>query len=560
MSISLASLRCIGAHARYMTTKPQAQLFCEDRHESGRRLGLRLYAQEGKNSCPSQEFYDVAIVGAGVVGLAVAREAACRGARVVVFERGDEIASGASSGNSGLGHTGYDAPRGSLEERLLRHSIQRHAKLYKSFGLTTNHVRGCGSLVVAWDEKELQHLGRVLEENRAAGDADVKLLTQDELRVMEPALSDRALGAVLCPWETVVEPWLLPVGYAQSALMHGAEIKLQSEVVQTTLDRNDDMWTVTCAAPEPLPHSAVPPRTRHYRARAIVNCGGLYGDVVEQYRAKHSSRGQDKVKPKRFTITPRKGQFAVFKHSMQEQHAHDLHHIIEPVPTAFTKGVLVWKNLYGNIVVGPTAVDQASRTDRTTDTDTIKSLRAWGEHVFPALQGAELIGTYSGLRPATEHRDYQIYPADDDMRWITVGGIRSTGVSAAAGIALHVATLLHGMLGSNAVQLPEHTEDGTKSTLTAFPLHATASKLVGVSEAARQPLPLTPSTVRWWHPAVPSLETLAHEFQTRGDGKVELYGREWRVTHPLSIMGLKTMVPGSEGPGCGDVGTPGCHT
>ena len=110
--------------------------------------------------------YDVAVIGAGVVGLAVARECAVRGQTVVVIERDESLVAGASSGNSGIGCTGYDAPVGSLERRLLRRSIQLHPHLYRSFGLSYDHVRKCGSLVVAWTPEQVEKLTEVLEDNR----------------------------------------------------------------------------------------------------------------------------------------------------------------------------------------------------------------------------------------------------------------------------------------------------------------------------------------------------------------------------------------------------------
>ena len=105
---------------------------------------------------------DVVVVGGGVVGLACARECAVRGRSVILLEKEGCVAGGATSGNSGLGCTGYDAPRGSLESRLLRRSIERHQNLYRSFGLSHEHVRKCGSVVVAWTPEEVEALEDVL--------------------------------------------------------------------------------------------------------------------------------------------------------------------------------------------------------------------------------------------------------------------------------------------------------------------------------------------------------------------------------------------------------------
>jgi glycerol-3-phosphate dehydrogenase len=164
---------------------------------------------------------DVLVIGGGVVGLAVARQCAVMGASVLLVEKEDALAAGASSGNSGLGVSGYDAPAGSLEQKCLRRSIQIHPNLYRSFGLSYEHARKCGSLVVAWTPEQLAELPGMLEDGRQSGDTEAAMLTQEELREIEPALSHAALGAVLFPREAIVEPWLVPMGYAESARLHG---------------------------------------------------------------------------------------------------------------------------------------------------------------------------------------------------------------------------------------------------------------------------------------------------------------------------------------------------
>jgi glycerol-3-phosphate dehydrogenase len=120
-----------------------------------------------------------------------------------------------------------------------------------------------------------------------------------------------------------------------------------------------------------------------------------------------------------FTVTPRKGQFAVFRPKVDlpppsssssssspgvgvDWQAPSL--IIEPVPTERTKGVILWQTVYGTVIVGPTATDQECKHDRSTDSVTLQELVDHGRRVVPALRHWEVIGSYSGLRPSTEHR------------------------------------------------------------------------------------------------------------------------------------------------------------
>lgn len=163
------------------------------------------------------------------------------------------------------------------------------------------------------------------------------------------------------------------------------------------------------------------------------------------------------------------------------------------------------------------------------DFRTVRELRAWGEHVCPALKNATVLGTYSGLRPATEHRDYQI--RDQGNGWLTVAGIRSTGLTASAAIAEYVADI--------------HQQDRTGGVAT----ESSEASLERVTAAVAAPLPLQYSPVRVFGPEgeaiqpLPTLSQLAAQYQQRGDGMVVLYpGTDAvRVTHCLSTYGMESM-------------------
>ena len=495
--------------------------------------GLGCVFSEECQSSDGQGTYDVAIIGGGLVGLAIARELGVRGKRVVLLEKEDSFASGASSGNSGLGHTGYDAPLGSLESKILRRSIQLHQNIYRSFGLSHEHVRKSGSLVVAWTPEELARLPQVLEENRLAGDMDAQLLDQEELRELEPELDHTALGAVLCPYEAVVEPWLVPLGYAESARLHGATLLTRSRVVGAEFDSSHKTWKldvcrqagetsspcrslpgeILVRVDESSPEMITPPH--QIQANVVINCAGLFGDHVERLR------GDDEEKEEEIRITPRKGQFVVYEQLDRSPNieGYGPEYIIEPVSSEFTKGVIAWRTVYGNIIVGPTAVNQESKTDRSTDWDTVKKLKKRGEEMLPCLKGAKVIGTYSGLRPASQYRDYQIH-ARANKNWITVAGIRSTGLTASSGLGEYVSDLYECTFDNKP--RPDYYED-----------------LVGVSEAVRSPEKL-PTNVKS-NGKVPTLHELSADYQRAGDGTVEIYGKRQQVKHAISSFGMGSL-------------------
>lgn len=471
--------------------------------------------------------YDVAVIGAGVVGVAVARAAAISGRSVVVLEQLNTVgAAAATAGNSGLGHTGYDAPVGSAERALLRRAITLHPSVMRSVGLRAEHVGGCpggpGSLVVGWSEAELQSLESVLRENDKAGDDRAKWVSGDELRYMEPALNEGAIAAVHCPAEVVVEPFLIPVALAESATRHGAIIRLNTTVINATrihADSSSDTSLNKVTLLQTCCTSDARERVTNVAARVVVNCGGLWGDKVESLLPKNSV---DDADSETFKVIPRKGCFAIFEPPPGFDKASLPRHIIEQAPTDYSKGVIVWVNLHGHVVVGPTAHDQVSRTDREVSPAIEKALFEHGCRVFPALKYFNLIGTYSGLRPATEHRDYQLY-ADGESGWITVGGVRSTGLSAGVAIAEHTCQQIDALICGGSGSLPSPPSLGISSA-------AAAAAELGTDQPLRNAVDLEP---------IPSLEELSRNYRDRGDGTVLIWGRPWPVLHPQSALGFR---------------------
>ena len=158
------------------------------------------------------------------------------------------------------------------------------------------------------------------------------------------------------------------------------------------------------------------------KARFLVNAAGLRSDEV------NAMLGHGE-----FQVRPRRGELIVYDKLASGL----LRHVLLPVPTAKTKGVLVRPTAYGNVLLGPTADDVPSKTDRSTTADGLASLLAQGERILPGLGAYEVTATYVGLRAATEDPDYQLrfHP---EQRYVCAGGIRSTGVTAAMGIAEHV--------------------------------------------------------------------------------------------------------------------------
>ncbi len=349
--------------------------------------------------------FDVAVVGAGVVGCAVARRFTLEGARVVVIEKASDILDGASKANSAILHTGFDAPPGSLELSCIREGYQEYTEIHHEMGLP---LETSGAHVIAWNDDEIARLEQVVTQAEGNGVAGVELIDAGELYRRESNLSKHALAAVAVPGESIIDPWSAPYAYLRQSLENGATLFFGCEVTGGAFD--DGKWLLETT------RGALP-------CRHVINCAGLFGDILDE-----NLLGKSK-----FEIKPRKGQFVVF----DKVAARLINSILLPVPTDKTKGIVITKTIFGNVLVGPTAEDQESRTNASTDETALVSLLASAEKIIPALGRMPVTAVYAGLRPATEQKHYRI-EARTDRNWITVGGIRSTGLSSALGIARHV--------------------------------------------------------------------------------------------------------------------------
>lgn len=140
--------------------------------------------------------HSVVVVGGGIVGLAVLRSLATRNVDCVLLEKSNDIVSGASSGNSGIFHTGFDEPPNSMEAKCIQESWRQLHRIFKELGNDVIPHDTCGALVVAWNQTDLDKLNDVLELARK-NNVEAHMVDREQLLEMEPNLNKRALGAVV---------------------------------------------------------------------------------------------------------------------------------------------------------------------------------------------------------------------------------------------------------------------------------------------------------------------------------------------------------------------------
>lgn len=351
---------------------------------------------------------DVVVIGAGVVGCAVARDLAGFGLAVALLDARADVGDGTSKANTAILHTGFDATPGSLESRLVARGYDLLGAYADEVGIP---VERTGALLVAWTDEELATLPSLREKAEKNGYAACELVDAAEVYRLVPALGSGALGGLTVPDESIICPWTTPLAYATEAVARGARLELRRRVTAVTVhptftEVSADGWSITC--------------------RWVVNAAGLGCDEVDRLL------GFDRV-----TVTPRRGELLVY----DKQARPLVDRIVLPVPSERGKGVLISPTIFGNVMLGPTAENLDDRTDTSTSEAGIAFLLGKGRAIMPRLLAEEVSASYAGLRAATQESDYVI-EIDAERRYLLLGGIRSTGLTASMAIAEHARGLL----------------------------------------------------------------------------------------------------------------------
>jgi len=356
-----------------------------------------------------------------VVGTAIARELARYRLDCVLLEAGPDVGAGTSKANTAIWHTGFDAKPGTLEARLVRRGHELLGEHAPALGIPLERV---GALLVAWNAEELAALPGIRERAEANGCPDVRPVTLQELYWREPRLGPGATGALEVPGEGILCPWTTPLAFATEAVAGGVELRLATRVEGIAPEGSREPRRPMGRVPvdQALGAHELATTAGPVRARWLVNAAGLHADELDRML------GHDG-----FTVTPRRGQLVVFDKLARPL----LRHILLPVPTATTKGVLVAPTVFGNLLLGPTAEDIGDKADTASTAEGLAGLLARGARILPGLLAEEVTAVYAGLRAATEHADYQIR-VHAGQRYACVGGVRSTGLTSSLAIAEHV--------------------------------------------------------------------------------------------------------------------------
>jgi glycerol-3-phosphate dehydrogenase len=354
--------------------------------------------------------YDVVIIGAGVTGCAIARELSKNDLTIAILEKEEEPAFGVSKSNSGIIHPGTQNPSGSLKGRLCVRGNAMMRGLCGDLGVDLKEV---GELIVAFKSEDTDELKKIKNEAETLGVPGLRMVNSAWLKKNEPNLSEQAVAALYAPTACIISPYRLVYALAENAVRNGAELYFSSGVSSVRKRRRDGVFSVAAGS-------------RVFEARYVVNAAGLFADEISSMAGAGN-----------FKITPRKGE----EFLLDKKRRNITRHLIFPLPSRMSKGILVIKTSDGNPMIGPTAEDVDEKEDLSTTAGGFEKVVMEARKMVPSIEPSDIIAYFAGLRPVCGN-DFLIRQEKELPGFVNVAGIQSPGLTAAPAISEMVAAIL----------------------------------------------------------------------------------------------------------------------
>lgn len=344
---------------------------------------------------------DVIIIGCGVVGAACAYQLSRYKLRTAVLEAGSDVAAGATKANSAILHAGYDPEPGTLMARLNVTGVSMAEEICWKLDVP---YRKNGSMVLAFSGKDRDCLRELMNRGERNGVPNLRLLTGEEARLLEPELSREVVEALLAPSAAIVNPWEYALAMAETAVRNGVELYRNCRV--TAITREKGGFAVTAG-------------DKVFHGKYIINAAGVHAGTVHQL-----------VGEPRFTIRPAKGEYYL----LDKCEGPRVSRVIFQCPGAAGKGVLVSPTVHGNLIVGPTS-EPSGLEDVSNTAKGLQTVRELAARSVPGIRFRENIRNFTGVRAGSDQGDFILGEAPGVPGFFNAAGICSPGLSAAPAIA-----------------------------------------------------------------------------------------------------------------------------
>ena len=355
--------------------------------------------------------YDIAIIGAGIIGASIFREVMKYDLKVVVIEKENDVAMGTSKANSAIVHAGYDPKAGTL---MAKYNVRGNEMFEDICRELSVPFKRNGSLVLAFDESDMETIKALYENGNAVGVKGLEILSREQVLEKEPNINPQVVGALYAPTGAIVGPYEYTIALMENAVANGGVLKLGSEV---TAIEKEDFFRIVTAKGEVI------------ESRFVINAAGVYADKIHNMVCKES-----------FKINPIRGEYFV----MDNSQGHVVSHTIFQCPSLKGKGILVTPTVHGNLIVGPNAESVDDKDNVSTAAENLEYIRNKSLEITEKINFRETIRNFAGLRANPDCGDFVVEENEEVKGFIDVAGMKSPGLSAAPAIAEDVIEILKG--------------------------------------------------------------------------------------------------------------------
>lgn len=375
--------------------------------------------------------YDIVIIGAGIIGATLARELSAYALKIAVIDKAADIPSGASRANSAMIHAGYDDQPGTIKAYFCPDGNRRYRELAATLDFT---LRECGSHVCGFDDEDLKHLEKLLDQGRRNGVPGLEIISGDALRQKEPNVSPEITHALWAPTGSIINNFEAVLAFMDNAQQNGVELFLETEVRDLLLGQEgrEVVGVVTNRGP--------------FLAPVIVNAAGVFSDVIARMAGDES-----------FFIRPTRGEYYITDKNLGSQFKSRVKSFLFACPTIKGKGITVAPTAENNLLIGPTSTIQVSRDDTSTTAMGLAEVIEGARRLVPDIPLSMAITTFSGLRANSSTKDFILNALDSPRGFVNAAGIKSPGFTSAPSIAHHLVELMREKLSDRVSFVPDPT-------------------------------------------------------------------------------------------------------
>lgn len=359
--------------------------------------------------------FDAIVIGAGVIGCSIARELSRYDIKIGVLESEVDVATGSSGANSAIVHAGYDCQAGSMMARMNVWGNSLYDVVSKELDVPFKRI---GSLVLAFDEEDMNEIQKLFEQGQKNGVPGLKILSAQEVLQMEPNINSNIIAALWAPSAGITCPYELTVAMAENAIQNGVEFFLGYGV--ENIKRDGNIFNIKTTQGE-------------FKTKYIINCAGIFSDDINRMLG-----GEE------FKIIPRRGEYCLYDRKLGDM----VKRVIFQPPSSLGKGVLVTPTVDGNLLIGPNAVDIDTKEDTSTTSWGLNFVYTKALRTIPSLGRRDVIRVFSGIRAVADTGDFILGASDEIPGLFYAAGICSPGLSAAPAIGQYMAELVYKYAGN----------------------------------------------------------------------------------------------------------------